>query len=899
MQNLTIVDTFGFLFRSYFALPPLKNKDGFPTGLLMGFANMLMSLCKEREFLIFALEGENNKRKELYPAYKATRQELPQDLGLQLPIALEWIEKMGFSSIKIPGYEADDVIASLSRLARLQGFSVEILSHDKDLCQLINEEIKLYDPMKKSRIGEKECFQKFGVYPKDFVDYQSLIGDSSDNVPGIPGIGPKIALRLLEHFHTLDGIYSHIDELDALFSPHIVQKVKEGRQSAYLSRDLVRLHHDLLDDFDFAQARIKEANPLEKIIEDLEKFEFYKILQRVKKLPANVSMSTIRAKGIGGLDYRSARQFSFVPHLITDSKRLFEILESIPEGALIAYDCETTSLNVMDAKLVGFSFCFDGRNGYYVPVAHSYLGVGAQIPVQDAIQAIEKIFSHPITGHNLKYDFLIAYENFHITPAKDFHDTMILAWLWDSASLVGMDALMERHFRHKMIAYESLIERGQIFSDVDLNRASEYASEDAVASLALYHKFYELFALKNCQPLMDLAKSLEFPFVCVLMDMERAGIKIDCQWFENLRLELSAKLSQLEKDIFATANQTFNVNSPKQLSEVLFTHLKLRGVRQIKGGFSTDEQTLEEIYDDHPIIPLILEYRENFKLKNTYVEPMLKLKNQENRIHTSFLQTGTTTGRLSSRSPNLQNIPVRTEAGRQIRRGFIASSGKKLLSIDYSQIELRLLAHFSQDPELVRAFRENVDIHLRTAEILFGPAEAKDKRHIAKTINFGLIYGMGSRKLAKTLKIKSSDAKAYIERYFASFPTTKSFLAKQEEEIIKLGYAQTLLGHRRYFNFKNASEFMRANYLREGINAIFQGSAADLIKLSMLKIHARFKDTEVRMLLQVHDELIFELPASLCQSASDEIAEIMNRIYPLHVPLQCNVAIGDTWADLK
>ncbi|WP_104696881.1 MULTISPECIES: DNA polymerase I [unclassified Helicobacter] len=903
MQSIVLVDTFGFLFRSFYALPPLKNKEGFPTGLLMGFANLLMNVYKDRsiDYVIFALEGKTNHRKQIYPQYKATRHELPQDLTLQLPIAMGWIEKMGLASVSVDGYEADDVIASLSKKAIEQGFNVEIWSHDKDLYQLINEHICLFDPIKKVQIKEEQCFSKFGVYPKDFIEYQSLVGDSSDNVPGINGIGPTTAQKLIRHFGDLDTIYANLDSLDTVVSKKIAQNIRENKESAYLSKELVTLKKDLFETFDFSCAKLPSQNPLEKIVDDFEYYEFYKLLQRIKKLPITVSIKTIRAKGIGGIGYipPSQSEFNFKANLITDEKELLEIIEKIPEDAIVAFDSETDSLDALHSKVVGFSFCFDGINGYYVPIAHNYLGVEEQIGLECAKKVIEKIFSHQVVGHNIKFDLLAIHSNFALNFPKNLKDTMILGWLIDSASIVGLDAMMERLFSHKMIPFEDVVEKGKVFSDVDLKRASEYASEDAVATYQLYFKLLAVIEEKKLDFLLELAENLEYPFIKILHNMEADGIAIDVEWFEKLRIELGSKISQKEGEIFTHANQIFNLNSPKQLSEVLFNNLKLRTVRQIKGGYSTDEQTLEEIYNDHPIVPCIMQYRELFKLKNTYVEPILKLKTSENKIHTSFLQTGTTTGRLSSKSPNLQNIPVRSDLGREIRRGFVATKGKKLLSVDYSQIELRLLAHFSKDEKLIEGFRQDLDIHLKTAEMIFTKDEAQSKRQIAKSINFGLIYGMGAKKLSQTLKIKMAEAREYIERYFALFPTVKNFLDTQKELILQNGYSQTLLGHRRYFNFQGITEFIKSNYLREGINSIFQGSTADLIKLSMLEIYKKYQNKTIKMLLQVHDELIFEVPEHEAIEVGREIEYIMNHIYQLEVPLKCGVNIGDSWADLK
>lgn len=901
MQTVILVDTFGFLFRSYFALPPLKNKEGFPTGLLMGFGNLIMNLYKNYKgsFLVFAMEGGDNKRKQAYPEYKANRQELPEDLALQIPVVFEWIKKMRLNSVEVSGYEADDVIASLAKQAHLKGLDVQIQTHDKDLYQLISPGICIYDPIRRVEITSHECFKKFGVYPENFIDYQSLIGDSSDNVPGVAGIGKKTAQRLIEKYKTLEQIYKHIDSLEEFFGLRVKQKLLKGRSMAFLSKELVCLNSNLLQDFDFGSSVIGDCNPLEMIVDDLEKYEFHRLLSRSKK---TFSLSTPVSSNLN-MDFSkksSQSTFHFTSNLISDFDGLLNILDSIPKGVVVAYDSETNSLDATRAKIVGFSFCWDGVNGYYVPINHEYLGVQRQISMEDARFAIQKLFDeHILVGHNIKYDLIVARKNFGISSPIQVHDTMILAWLLDSGSLLGLDHLMEKFFSHKMIAFGDVVGDGGIFSGVELNRASEYASEDAVATLNLYQKFCSIYRNRGLDSLLDLANKLEYPLINVLLDMEIEGVSVDVDWFYFLQKELKSSLALKEADIFASVGEAFNLNSPKQLSKILFETLGLKGKKRVKGGFSTDEQSLEDIYDDHLVVPMILEYRSLFKLKNAYVEPILKLRTQEDRIHTSFLQTGTTTGRLSSRTPNLQNIPVRTESGRQVRRGFIATKGKKLLSVDYSQIELRLLAHFSKDPNLVSAFNEGADVHLKTAQMLFGDSLCVEKRPIAKTINFGLIYGMGSRKLAQTLKISVHEAKKYIESYFNSFPTVKEFLNAKEEEILRLGYAQTLLGHRRYFNFHRVSEFVKKNFLREGINAIFQGSAADLIKLSMIEIHRLLRDTSARMLIQVHDELIFEMDERECGVLSKEIEKIMNHVYPLNIPLQCNIGVGDNWSELK
>ncbi len=905
MRQLIIIDTFGFFFRSFYALPQLQNSQGFPTGLLMGFANLIMKFYKTNptDYIIFALEGGGtNRRKEIYSLYKANRQETPQDLLLQLPIAIEWIEKMGFVNLSCEGYEADDVIASLAHLAKAQNLETKIISHDKDLYQLIDANTFLFDPIKNVEIREPECMNKFGVMPKDFIDYQSLVGDPSDNVPGIKGVGAKTACKLIEHFGSLDAIYARSDELDGVVSKRIAQLIIENKDKAYLSRQLVTLKTDILEHFDFQTIKMPAENPLNLILDDMMKYEFVKIVQRLNKEPMNTKYKDYTkygTKGLGGQKINTTQSaFAFKAHTLYTLKEVQALIKPLPKDTIIAYDCETTSLNTNEAKLVGFSFCIDSYNAYYVPVGHNYLGIQDQMSMQDACQAIQMIFAHPIIGHNLKYDLKIA-QTLGIAPKREIYDSMILAWLYDSVSKIGLDEQMKKRFGYEMLSFSEVLGDHQNFSQVLIETATQYAAEDAAASMALFYDLKNDLESKGLQAITTLAKQLEYPFIYVLMEMENNGIMVDVEYFKSLSKRFSKELFAIEQEIFKLCDNVFNINSPKQLGIVLFENLGLKAQRQIKGGYSTDEKTLLTLLDSHPVIPKILEYREISKLKNTYVEPILRL-NLNGRIHSSFLQTGTATGRLSSKSPNIQNIPVRTEQGKMIRAGFITSSkDNMLLSVDYSQIELRLLAHFSQDSALLEAFEHHLDIHLQTARIIFGSAQAEQKRNVAKSINFGLIYGMGAQKLSKTLKIPPKEARSYIQSYFKSFPTVKDFLKSKEEEILSLGYSETLLGHRRYFDFSNATELMKANYLREGINSIFQGSAADLMKMAMLKIYETFKNTPVKILLQVHDELIFELPQEGAKERAQEIAHIMNTIYALNVPLESSISLGTNWAELK
>lgn len=910
MKTITVIDTFGFFFRAFYALPPLKNKDGFPTGLLLGFCNLLSSLYRSTEcsYIIFALEGGGvNRRKILYPPYKQNRQETPQDLILQLPIAIEWISKMNLLNLSVEGYEADDIIASVASLAQKEGLNVQIISHDKDLYQLINNQVHIYDPIKKKVIGEKECEEKFGVLPSEFVDYQSLVGDSADNITGIKGIGAKSASKLIKHFGSLESLYERADEIPSLLTPRLAKLIVDSKNEAFISKQLVSLVRDIPLEIDFNACQMPSQNPLLSIVEELKEYEFKGILNKIlgpnSKTTPNTKYANTNAQSPIKELKNTNTTFGYEWEVITDFNALFELLKNVPNQSPIAFDTESDSLDTRVANIVGFSFCLDGKKGYYVPIGHIYLGVGqnTQMSKQEAKKAIEMIFTHTIIGHNLKFDIALVKKNFSIEPQGEIVDTMILSWLLDSTKPVGLDKQMLQHFNHKMISFDSVVDKDKNFANVEVQVAGEYATEDAVATFCLHKHLIDEFAKRDLGEMLNLAHSLEFPFIKVLCAMESKGICIDTILFEQQDSKISKILHNLTQEIYKQAGENFNINSPQQLSNLLFHRLGLQSGRAVKGGLSTDEATLNKIVDSHPIIPLILDYREMNKLKNTYIEPLLKYakQNAEHKIYTSFLQTGTVTGRLSSKSPNLQNIPVRSEYGREIRRGFIAQDDCVLISVDYSQIELRLLAHFSQDSLLIQSFMQDKDIHYETALRLFGESQAQSKRAIAKSINFGLIYGMGARKLGETLKIPTKEAKQYIDSYFELFPTVKDYLNTQKELLLQNGYSQTLLGRRRYFDFANASEFMKANFLREGVNCIFQGSAADLIKLSMLELYKQYHGSDLQMLLQVHDELIFQAPKQSAKDYLPHIQSIMNTIYTLNVPLKCNASIATNWAQLK
>jgi DNA polymerase-1 len=892
MKTLTVIDTFAFFFRAYYALPPLKSNDGFPTGLLTGFINFIHQLqnLHMTDFIVFALDSKSSFRKELYPLYKANRPEPPQDLMMQLEVAISWIEKMGFKTLTKDGFEADDVIATLMRLAKEQEIYGKMVSSDKDLYQLIDDnKIVLYDWVKKKNIGQEECVKKFGVEPKYFVDFQALIGDSSDNIPGVPGIGPKTASKIINMFHTLEEVYENIEKVG---TKRIQNLLLENKEKAFLSRELVKLRDDIFENLDLKEFVFEDKNYLSALKDEFEKYNMNQALRwangnKVKSAPKKEIKNDL----------------SFNAILLDTKEKLFEVVNKIKSSDIVAFDSETTSLNTREAKLVGFSFAFNLKESFYVPIAHNYLGVGAQVSLNDAKEAILKILQAKVVGQNLKFDFEVLQNSLNIKPIIAHADTMILAWLLEPGSKVGLDFLAKKFFNYDMKSYSDTVKKGEDFSAVSIEKATFYAAEDAWMSLMLYNKLIEIFKMAGLKELLNEAKNVEFPFINVLIDMESAGIKVDIDRLKYLQEKLSKELKNLSEQIYELAGVQFNIRSTKQLGEILFLKLALKGAKRTKTGYSTNEAVLKSLKNEHEIIEKILSYRERQKILSTYVEPLFKLatKDKQNRIYTSFLQTGTATGRLSSKDPNLQNIPVRSALGREVRSAFVAKEGFKLLSIDYSQIELRLLAHFSKDKALLKAFEEDKDIHLETAIKLFGKDEGPKKRNFAKSINFGLLYGMGSRKLSQELGISASEAKEIINNYFAAFPTVKSYLEQIQDEVKNRGYVETLLKRRRIFNYEEANAMGKAAILREAVNTVFQGSAADLIKLSMLEINKFLKEEnyEAKMLLQIHDELIFEIKDELIDSLPKKLVHIMENIYDLEVKLKCSASIGDSWDKLK
>lgn len=879
MKTLTIIDTFGFFFRLYYALKNFTSSKGEPSGMVSGFANFIYSLKNEykSDYIIFALDSKGKTfRSEIDPNYKTNRTPPPPELLAQIPICIEMIEKMGFVSISRENYEADDIIASVVKSCKDKDIFVRIITQDKDLYQLIKDEkVSIYSPISKNDYDEAACLEKYGVKPSQIKDFLALCGDSADNIPGVKGIGAKGAKTLLDEFGSIEAIY---ENLSLVRNERSKKLLLEGKENAFLSKKLASLYEDLeLKDL-IEKSAYTQEEPLLKVIEYLERFELNSLLKKLKLNPQNQN------KNLG-----------FKATLIVDENILFEKLENLESESIIAFDTETTGLDVKEAKIVGFSFCLNENEAFYVPLTHNYLGVGVQISMQAAKKALEKIYSHFIVGHNLKYDFAIVENNFSLPPPKKYADTMILAWLYNPSLRVNMDDLALRLFSYETLHFESVVKKGENFAGVELEKACKYAAEDAYITLRFY-----LYFLKNLEPdLLKLAFKSEFDFIEVLRKMEQNGIKLNTQKLRELMQNFENEIKLLSEEIYTLCDDKFNLNSPKQVGDILFIKLGLPSSKKGKTGFSTDEKVLESLIDKHPAVSKILSYRELAKLYSTYCEPLLKLalKDSNSRIHSSFLQTGTATGRLSSKEPNLQNIPAHGQYAKKYKSCFVAEEGFSFISLDYSQIELRMLAHFSEDAKLLETFKNDEDIHARTAIMIFGENNY-ETRSIAKSINFGLIYGMGYKTLSQNLKIEASLAKTYIEKYFNNFTSIKSFFEKVKNEARQNHFIKTLSGRKRYFDFENAKPMQIAMYERESINSILQGSAADIIKLAMLELYKEL-DADKRLILQIHDELIFEVKDELCENFEKRARDIMENIVELKVNLKTSSSIAKNWGALK
>ncbi len=883
--TLALIDTFAYLFRSYYMSAknkPLTNDKGFPTGLLTGLVGMVKKFYKDKKnmpFIVFALESQTKtKRSEKSGEYKQNRKDAPKEMLLQIPIALEWLQKMGFTCVEVNGFEADDVIASL---ATLSPYKTRIYSKDKDFNQLLSDKIALFDG--KTEFLAQDCVKKYGILPSQFTDYQGIVGDSSDNYKGVKGIGSKNAKELLQRLGSLEKIYENLDLAKNLLSPKMYQALIQDKESAFLSKELATLERGCIKEFDFLSCAFPSENPLLKIKDELKEYGFISTLRDLENSPTPLILD-------------NAPLLENAPALDnTPKKSRMIVLESAEPLSAFLEKLKNSNARVFarlvlnkEKKVLALAFLLQDQ-GYFLPLEEALF---SPFSLEFLQNAFSQMLQHAcIIGHDLKplLSFLkakyqVSLENIRI------QDTQILAFL-KNPEKVGFDEVLKEYLKEELIPHEKIKD----FKTTSKAEKLEQLSLE-LSALKRLCEYFEKGGLE--ENLLALARGVETPFMKVLMGMEFQGFKIDAPYFKRLEQEFKNELHVLERQILDLIGVDFNLNSPKQLSEILYEKLELPKNK----SHSTDEKSLLKILDKHPSIALILEYRELNKLFSTYITPLLRLKDKDDKIHTTFIQTGTATGRLSSHSPNLQNIPVRSPKGLLIRKGFIASSKEYcLLGVDYSQIELRLLAHFSQDKDLMEAFLKGRDIHLETSKALFGGDLAKEKRSIAKSINFGLVYGMGSKKLSETLNIPLSEAKSYIEAYFKRFPSIKDYLNRMKEEILKTSKAFTLLGRYRVFDFTGVNDYVKGNYLREGVNAIFQGSASDLLKLGMLKVSEHFKNNpSVRLLLQVHDELIFEIEEKNALELQQEIQRILNdEVYPLRVPLETSAFVANRWNELK
>ena len=904
-DKVYIVDGSGYIFRAYYAVQPLSTKAGLPTNALFGFARMLKKLLGDlnADYIAVAFDtGAQTFRHEMYDEYKANREECPADLVPQMPYFRKIVKVLGIPCYEKDGFEADDIIATLATRALEAGREVVVVSGDKDLSQLVCDQLEVWDAMRDIRYTPAAVEDKFGVGPDLIGDYLAIVGDSSDNIPGVKGVGPKGAQQLLRHFGTLEELLARREEIAGIEglrgAKSISKKVEDSLEMLKLSRELVRL-----------DTAVEPYNGM-KLPDELE----WKGLNEsgLAELFNELEFETLRAEFISAADIQSHRnrQREFVC-VTTETWPSF--LAELREQETFAFDTETTSLNVQDAQLLGMSFCWEEGRAYYLPLSHEAEPL-ACLNREDVLQALAPIFSghtpHKV-AFNAKYDIEILHEQ-GVGVRGLIFDPMLASYvLRPDIREHGLSALSLRYLHESMRDYKEVVGDAQHLGQVELAQVVEYAAHDAEATWRLYVELSNQLAdlgTGEATPLSVL-EQIEVPLVLVLAEMELAGVKLDQPYLESLENEFSADASRLQGEVYAFAGEEFNLNSPKQVSEILFGKLGLptKGVKKTKTGFSTDASVLQRLASEHEIVDLMLEYREVHKLMTTYVQALQRLVSPKTgRIHTSFNQAIAATGRLSSSEPNLQNIPIKNPRGRRIREAFIAEEGSVLLSADYSQIELRILAHLSGDQALCAAFCDGEDIHARTARQLFSEAsvggdessaEFARYRRYAKTINFGIIYGMSSFRLARELGISRKEAGAFIERYFAQYPRVRDYFEQLRVNAEQQGYVETIFGRRRYVEDLE-TEGRDAGYTnRSMMNAPIQGSAAEIIKIAMLRLHHSLREEglDARMLLQVHDELVFEIASESLEEAQAHIVSQMENAVDLRVPLKVSVNYGANW----
>lgn len=916
MPPFVLVDGSYFLFRAFHALPPLTTSTGLHTNAIRGAISAIQKLMRRTQPTHMAVifdTPEPTFRHELSPIYKGDRPSMPDELSQQIPYLHALIRALGIPLYMLPGAEADDIIGTLAKRAEAEGHQVLISTGDKDMAQLVTDKVTLEDSFKEKPMDVQGVFEKFGVWPNQIVDYLTLMGDASDGIMGVPGVGAKTAAKLLTEYGSLGGILENVDKIKG----RVGQNIKDNVDGIAIDHQLASIVCDLDMGLSFADLKLCDPNTeeLRRLYTELEfrnqlqsldhpnnpnSNSYKQVSQAVTQTPASAEVATEDQAQLSSSEDQLGEA---TYHTVLSPADWDTLLQRLSTATRFAFDTETTSLDYRIAQIVGFSVAFDATAAFYVPLAHDYAGAPEQLNREAVLAQIKPILENPEAekiGHHLKYDAHVL-ENHGIHLQGWYFDTMLASYVLNSvATRHGMDDVARLYLSHLTTTYEQIAGKGakqKTFNQIEIETAAHYAAEDAHVTYRLYEVLNE--KLQHHPELSNLLHHIEMPVARVLTQMEENGIKLDLNFLDQLGVEFSNTMLQLEQQIIELAGQPFNVSSPKQVGEILFEKLGIKGGKKTATGqYSTSESILEKI--EHPIASLIVEYRGLSKLKSTYTDGLQKQANSSShRVHTSYHQALTATGRLSSTDPNLQNIPVRMDIGRQIRKAFIAPEGRVLLAADYSQIELRLMAHFSQDEALVDAFNHGQDVHRRTAaEVLSIALEdvTPDQRRQAKAVNFGLLYGMSEFGLIRQLGFTREESQNYIKQYFQRYPGIYEYMQRTRQVALEQGFVETLTGRRLYTPDIDARNMMvRKAAERAAINAPLQGSAADIIKMAMVEVDKMLPRDQAKMLLQVHDELVFEVDADVADELAPKLAEVMQSVIELSVPLVVEVGKGQNW----
>ncbi len=924
--TLYLIDGHALAYRMYFALTAVggsqrwQTSKGEPTAGIYGFARELLRILEQEkpEYLAVAFDVGKTFRDKLFPEYKGTREKMPDDLRPQIARIREMVDAFNIPRLELEGYEADDVLGSVARIAAEQGLGVKIVTGDRDLLQLVNKRTAVYlAGDDQTYIKDEDVVKKLGVPPKQVVDYKALVGDKSDNIPGVAGVGEKTAISLLEKYKTLDGIYKNIDKVE----PRWKTKLEASKENAYLSYTLAQIKTDLNIKLDLEHAKAHDLNvpAIEAFFREMEFRTLLKTLEKLTGQPVSATPAAAAPKAGGQLSMFANEPQVITPkvdskitvNVIDTEKKLDDLVKELKKAKVISFDTETTSTEEMRADMVGISLAVKEGEGYYIPIGHS---AGNNLPLKKVVAALEGPMTDAKIGkvaHNAKYDYIVLAQHGLIVSPLTF-DTMLAEFIVDPSSRnLGLKNLAFVKLGEEMTHIEELIGKGKkqiSMADVAIESVAPYAVADAETTLRLMPLEEKELKRVNGEKLLE---EIDMPLTPILADMEMTGISLDLPFFAEMDKELTKRLSQIEKKVYDSVGKPFNINSTQQLSDVLFKTLGLeppdRGNKTASGHYSTAAGVLDELSGKHPVVDLVLEHRELSKIKSTYVDALpVAINPKTNRVHTSYSQIGAVTGRLSSNNPNLQNIPIRTETGRRVRNGFIAGRGNWLLSVDYSQIELRIVAHMAQDEGMLAAFRADEDIHATTAAAIYNvglDAVTKEMRRHAKAINFGLIYGMSAFGLTRSTDLTLAEAENFVKAYFTKFPGVKKYLDGIRKQAAQQGYVETLLGRRRYFPALQGktNPQMKAREEREAINAPIQGTAADIMKIAMLKIPPALKKAKLngKMLLQVHDELVLECPKDELEKTATLVKETMAKAYELDIPLSTEARYGPNWGEMK